>query len=323
MKYDYKEKDIEVFSNLLKANLVRLGEFRLVEGADITYWYNCDQYYELKGTLGNSCMKYSEKSDYFEVYEDHAKMLCWIRNNKLMGRALVWEIDGNTYMDRIYTCDDYLYDTFIQYAKDNRWYFRANSGLLSSGNDQWWLDPNSNYTEEVKPNLIIKLDNYYSYMPYMDSFRYYNKRDNSISTVTNDYTHTLDNTEGTYGDEYPWECDCCGHIYYSDDEDTSPDDLYWSEYDDQYLCNDCRQYCSGLDQYINHNHTLINVYTPNGIKNYPKDLLIDDEVNEACYIGNGWYFCKVNDEWYTTNYPDLCNDGENGITLKSLKPSNE
>ena len=45
MVHEYKEKDIEIFNNLLKANMISLGEFKLVSGSDIT------KYYHLAGIL--------------------------------------------------------------------------------------------------------------------------------------------------------------------------------------------------------------------------------------------------------------------------------
>ena len=60
LAYDYKERDIELFSNQLKAEIMCLGDFQIVEGDDICYWYDCNNYYSLSGTLGNSCMKYCE-----------------------------------------------------------------------------------------------------------------------------------------------------------------------------------------------------------------------------------------------------------------------
>lgn len=136
MKFDYKERDIEIFNNLLKAHMIKLNEFRIVDGSDITKYYNEDSYYKCLGSLGNSCMRYEECEPYFTVYEDHAKMLVCFRDGLVAGRALVWEIGDETFMDRVYVCDDYLEEQFFIYAKEHKWCVRDDNSLLHSGDNQ-------------------------------------------------------------------------------------------------------------------------------------------------------------------------------------------
>ena len=50
----------EDFSNWIKNEILEAGNFVLVSGSDITKYYNEENYYEVKGTLGNSCMRHSE-----------------------------------------------------------------------------------------------------------------------------------------------------------------------------------------------------------------------------------------------------------------------
>jgi hypothetical protein len=65
-------------------------------------------------------MKHDDCQKYFEVYEENAQMLVLVKDGKLLGRAVVWTIGPDIYMDRVYTYIDYLTQTFINYAEDNK-----------------------------------------------------------------------------------------------------------------------------------------------------------------------------------------------------------
>lgn len=304
MKFDYKEKDIEIFNNLLKAHMISTGNFKIVKGSDITKYYHEDTYYKISGTLGNSCMRYDECSNYFEIYEDHAKMLVCFKNELVMGRALVWEVNGITYMDRVYTCEDYIEEQFFAYAKENGWYVRDCNGLLHSGETQYWRSPEG---LEFGKNLCIKLSKHYTNLPYVDSFRYYDPCNNTINTVPFSGCINLDSTDGSY-EGYPYACDCCGEIYISYDEDEMPDELCWSEYEDCYLCNDCRIWCEGVQDYIKTTTPCIEVYTSDGIIDYPTGYVLDNSINihDIHIFGTSSdYFVKINHVWYTIDNPKL------------------
>ena len=114
---EFKCKEFEDFSNWIKNEIIEAGEFVLVSGRDITKYYYEENYEKQSGTLGNSCMRHAECREYFKVYEDKAKLLICRKNDKILGRAIVWELPEGTFMDRIYTCYDYLENQFIDYAQ--------------------------------------------------------------------------------------------------------------------------------------------------------------------------------------------------------------
>jgi hypothetical protein len=312
MVHEYKEKEIEVFNNLLKANMIALGEFKLVSGSDITKYYHEDSYHNISGTLGRSCMRYDECRSYFKIYEDHAKMLVCLRNGKVMGRAIVWEIDGNTYMDRVYVCEDYLEDQFIEYAKTNGWYRRIDNSLLSTGENQEWYTPSGDVTYEC---LTIKLKDRYDYYPYVDSFRYFNEADNTISTCDFDGSIPLDSTDGEIQGT-PWTCDRCGEVYYSRDDET-PDDLAWSEWNSEYLCPDCRVWCDGIDDYVNRDVSVVDVLVDRCFETYPLEYVKDNAVepDDIEAIGDMDNFIKINGDWYRLDSSKLTVK-DNLITIK-------
>lgn len=314
MKFDYKEKDIEIFNNLLKANMVCIGNFEVVSGPDITKYYNADTYYKCTSTLGNSCMRYAECADYFQIYEDHAKMLVCLKNGCVMGRAIIWEIDGKTFMDRVYVCEDYLESQFIEYAKDHGWYRRPSNSLLSNGDSQDWIDSNGCVFDSY---LTIKLKQKYECLPYMDSFRYYDVSSNSISTCCEFGDITLDSTDGNY-EGHPWACECCSDVYYSYDEDETPDELCWSEYEECYLCERCRTYCSGINDYVYSYRDIVRVNLNSRFtETYPSDYICDNTITttDVSMIGDDDAFIKINDEWYRADHPGL-EVIENKIILK-------
>lgn len=68
---------------------MNIGDFRLIDKKEITKYYNEQTYFKSIGTLGASCMRYDSCNNFFKIYEDHAKMLICIKNDKLLGRAIV------------------------------------------------------------------------------------------------------------------------------------------------------------------------------------------------------------------------------------------
>lgn len=299
----YTNREFENFSNWLKAQMLNC-EFSIVSGEDITKWYCYTNYFNEDGSLGNSCMRYDECSEYFEIYENHAKMLITTKDNLLTGRAIIWEINGKTYLDRIYTVWEYLENQFIEYARQHGWCYREDNSLLSDGEYQRWFTPDNNYKTAKEINLTIKLNRVYECMPYMDSFRYYNNKDNSINTKPFHGKIDLSYTDGDYLDRtITCTCSICGYEETVDEVDCL-DELVYSSYENDYLCPNCRTYCDGLDDYVDINRTIVpviwvesyaNHHVSKKYYNYPLD-----------FIENNCDYCKINDEWY--NIPSCTKD---------------
>ena len=293
---DYKERDIELFSNQLKAEIMCLGDFKIVEGEDICYWYDCNNYYSLSGTLGNSCMKYCECQSYFQVYKDLAKMLICVKDGKLLGRAILWEIDGKTYMDRVYVCMDYLEEQFYQYAMEKGWTIREDNSLLYDENSQLWLEASDNYQNAKELNIVLTCKYKYPKFPYMDSFRYFDPDTLKLYCTYPDFiTIHLSNTDGYYDEGSEYVCPNCGDRVMVYDDDDHP--WYWSELYEEYICPDCAIYNDYTETYIHSNTLTLDVWDGNR----------QIEVPEMCISGN-WTpdttedfcdFVKINNEYYT------------------------
>ena len=280
--HEFKCKEFEDFSNYLQGEILKSGDFKIVSGDDIVKYYCEDNYYEISGTLGNSCMRYSECRGYFDIYKDHAKLLVYLRDDKVMGRALLWEIDGNTYMDRYYTCRDYLNSVFEEYAISNKWRMRADNSLLYDGDDQYWKLPDDNYKTAVYLELYIKLKNTYDYYPYMDSFRYFDESSNTISSCADFAGIHLSNTDGSHSEMETYTCAVCGRQERCR-EDESPNDMVWSEWGEEYLCEDCAKYLEYLDSYVRCTLDTTVIYTANSSYEVPTDML--DNGDFACIDG--------------------------------------
>jgi len=85
-------------------------------------------------------------------------------------------------------------------------------------------------------------------------------------------------------------CDCCGYRY--DD-----DDMVYSNYDNQWLCYDCRFYDDYTDEYYNEQeHDFETVYG-----RYGDERHVDVAIEQA--ISNGdWFRCEHCGEVYDSNY---------------------
>ena len=197
----YNSKQVEEFVNSFKASLEKAGEyFDLVEGEDIAFWYNSDNYKENSGTLGNSCM--ARKTNLFGIYtqnQDVCKMLILKEDDKIIGRALVWklasikhikqDVEGIEYfMDRQYTIKESDVQKFKNYAKEQGWCYK-------SYNNHHSLSTVTIDGVEKNVDMTIKVATKdYNRYPYMDTFKRYD--------VNNGILHNDDEQEERYEGQY-------------------------------------------------------------------------------------------------------------------------
>lgn len=238
----YNSKQIEEFINSFKASLEKAGEyFELVEGDDIEFWYNSENYKEKSGTLGNSCM--AQKRNLFGIYTqnpDVCKMLILKEDDKILGRALVWKLnslnikkneDPGFFMDRQYTIKDSDVQKFRNYAIEQGWAYKSYNNHHSFGTINIdGEDRNVGMTVQVK-------DKDYNRYPYMDTFRRYD--------VNNGILHNDEDQDSEYEGQYILEDTGGGYQeieggVYSEwyDRRISDDDAVWSEPLSDYLIRD-------------------------------------------------------------------------------------
>ena len=208
----YTPKDIEEFTNKFKAALSKQGErFEEVSGEEINHWYNGDNYKEMSGTLGNSCM--AKKPGLFKIYTENpdvCKMLILIEDDELIGRALVWKLSSikiygkdpvqdSWFMDRQYTIKDSDVEKFKNYAKEKGWIYKSNNNHHSFSNVTIEGEE-KNATLEVQ----VKSTNYGKY-PYMDTFKRYDPNEGILyndedEDESYEGQYILNDTGGGYGE---------------------------------------------------------------------------------------------------------------------------
>lgn len=230
--------DITSFVNMVysKRKSVERGysEFELVNGSDIVYWYNKDNYSE-GGTLNTSCMRWDKCSSYIEFYADNENVQLLILKDsmdetKIVGRALVWKLHepkDRYFMDRIYYTSDKYIELFKNYASEKGWLYKKLQDMNEDTEIVDSIDGNSK-----RRTLVANCDSSEDY-PFMDTMKYFSE-DEGVITNDSDYLessgeyYVLTNTDGSY------DLRNSGiYVEYYDDY-FDEDDLQWCEYGDEY-----------------------------------------------------------------------------------------
>jgi hypothetical protein len=213
---------IEKFSNAYKATFdfdFNLDQkMDLVSGEDIRKWYLVTNYSEVKGQLGNSCMRHDTSQDFLDIYVKNPEVCNLLimysdsSKTKISGRAIIWkDIKGEFIMDRVYTINDYDVEVFRKYASLKGW---------------------SDISKNWKKTTIQLINEVYDKYPYMDNFYIF---DHVNFKLTNDDIwpkeglYKLQNTDGTY---------------------TGDDDTVWSEYHGEHINREDAVYCENADDYV-------------------------------------------------------------------------
>jgi hypothetical protein len=264
------DKKLEDFVNLYKSTFDSLSgakeeRFQLVEGEEIRKWYLADNYFQQKGQLGNSCMRYTRCQPYLDIYVKNpevCKLLIYKSEEdpeKIIGRAVIWKINSNPrgitrYMDRVYTVAD-----------SDRLLFQ-----------DWATENGVNYGYSGVKSIQLQNSVFDKY-PYMDSFIYLNRE-------TGDLTNN--------DDVWPGQ----GYIKIQDTNGGfSDDDGVWSEYHGDYINRDDAVYCDYTDDWIHVDDAIYLEYkdiyvSPNNDTAYSEyhgeTFLTDDAVWSECMNDN-------------------------------------
>ena len=254
-------KDVEIFSNLFRAEANRPDfTFKVVSGDDIKKYYHYSKHASDYGSLGGSCMRYDRCQKYFDIYTDNSdvvSMLLMLNNSdRVLGRALLWNFDGNKLMDRIYTVnDEQLQFYFKNWAYDNEYLHRVQQNWYNSLKFQ---DKSSQY--EV--NLQVKLNNFeFDYFPYMDTFRFLDKNTGVLSNFQPQDSNfvTLCGSEGDCLSQNYLRFDQIDKIFRQSGEMvyirylniyTTSNNCYYSDINDEYILCEHAQWSGELGEYI-------------------------------------------------------------------------
>jgi hypothetical protein len=198
-------REVENFSQLFKNVQNKINsKFKVVSGDSILHYYHHGSYLSESGSLGNSCMKYDQCQEYFDLYtinKDKISMLVLTTDNhQLIGRALLWNIDGMKIMDRIYTIDDETYQYhFKKWADENDYWYKK---------EQKWN--NSLFFESkgktIYKEISFKLEFYkLSTYPYMDTFKFLNIKTGDISNFKSEISSDLKTLSSADGSTYDYD----------------------------------------------------------------------------------------------------------------------
>lgn len=196
------EREVEKFSTLFRSEVTKPKlNFKVVNGDDIRKYYHYSSYSEKNGgSLHASCMKYDGCQRYLDIYSnnpDLCKMVVLYDNDyptRIVGRALLWEFDGNKIMDRIYTINDESYQFYFkQWATKNGYLFKSEQNWFNTKNFE------NLSTKKQKLDLVLKLPGVMNlpYIPYMDTFKFldYDGNLHNVQPKDRDYW-TLTTTDG-------------------------------------------------------------------------------------------------------------------------------
>ena len=259
--------DIEKFVNEYKSRVKFLNDidskFELVSGEDIRKWYLESSYQMSKGTLSNSCMRYSKCQKYLDIYVKNTEVcqllvLHGMDNDKITGRALVWKTTSRgTYMDRPYTNLDSDISVFKSYARKNGW--------LTHGDVRNLL--------EVKLNGIEE-----EYYPYMDTFALFNYKkfilSNDDGVWPNPDWYELRQTDGTY----------------------LKGDLVYSDYHDEYIPRDEAVHCVDADGWVRDSSAIYLTYRSQYVTSDCDDIVFSSFDSES-YWSDDTVYCEYLEDY--------------------------
>ncbi len=214
---DFTEKTIELFVNEFKSLVDikkgKLENIKIVSKHEILKYYLHDSYSSKNGTLGSSCMRYVESQDYLHLYvnnPDSVSLVIYLDDSgKILGRALLWNLlDGNKFMDRIYTNSDYDVNLFIKWAKENKFLYKEDQDSYSG---TLIFSPKNDYKEALRTILEVSIkpiprsySKYYKF-PFLDTLKFFYWENGLLSNRPTPYNYfvTLEDVNGEF------LCDAC------------------------------------------------------------------------------------------------------------------
>lgn len=242
-----------------------------------------------------SCMAGKPRS-YFELYdlinedEQQVQIVGLKSGGLVVARALLWKYDNVFYLDRIYVAD-FLQNASIEqlqtelFLKVKKAYKLSNLNTFNKNHIKGYLKAkhkkklieNETITDfcikYTYPTFEIKVSldsfNNIGHYPYADTFKYiiYGSTNSFNLSCDDDETKfILDCTDGDITNkENDKECMDCGCTY-NEDEDM----IYYSELEDDYVCNDCSIYIEERGESCSRGSATYNNYS--GDYHYTNDL---------------------------------------------------
>ena len=200
-----------------------------------------------------SCMTgYDEVTEIVEPFfddcaYDYVKGV-YSKNNKgeIISRALLWYVDGEKFLDRVYSDNQYEKRQLIKYAENNGWWVRKHNSLPDEGENMYFE------RDGETRDITITIDHPSSF-PYLDSVRYIVRetaREVTLSTNPNNAIGLCCRTDGNF--EATEICSKCECMVESSEITQTADGYVCRECLSTYyeLCDGCMEYCTDVKQVI-------------------------------------------------------------------------
>jgi hypothetical protein len=235
-----KDRDIEKFVNDLKSLILGTNiRYELVKGEDIAKYYHEDMIAlpNAGGSLNNSCMRHERCQKFFDIYTKNPECELLIQfdsaadDTKIVGRAIVWNHNGQKYVDRRYNSYDMYYTAMMSYIKQQKWNYKT----VNSYDDYeakcftMWNEEANDYKQHEEVELTFYYAEEPEFMPYADTVKYWDREEKTLSNVDADSDDTvkLCCTDGTTEPQLRrMYCTCCGAEIDQDDEVWINDECY-------------------------------------------------------------------------------------------------
>jgi hypothetical protein len=176
---DVTDHDIEQAVNRLKNVIAIYGDehgdnrntplLSIVKGELIGAYYLEDNHAADMGNLASSCMRHESCLPAFKIYEQNQDVISLLvlksEQNKVIARALLWDVDGNYYMDTVYSISDNYRDLLIDYAKRHNFYWKSNQSCHHNVFD---MRGNIKVDELLIVSAPVNFDSSWQ-VPYMDT----------------------------------------------------------------------------------------------------------------------------------------------------------
>lgn len=262
--FELTDSEVESVSNTLKAIIAPNLTMKIVSGEDIRKYYLGTKYKANSGSLSNSCMRYHQCQEYFDVYVDNdVEMLIAVDDlDFIHGRALLWPRsmwnknywDGVPYiMDRIYGSDKTI-EMFKMYARERNWVYKTYQRYDERLN---WVAPIDGEYQNDHKRCRMNLEFYdYNSWPYVDTFAMFDNNEGCLKNFGDGAR--LTSTDG-YIEDHRRTCDGCGNdvceddIYFIDGDAYCSECSVYSEYHDQNFHRDDVTWSDYYHDYILHN----------------------------------------------------------------------
>ena len=231
-KDKYSDRDITTFSESY-ASLITISnplyDFRIMEGQQIKWAYDEDNYHAHSNTLGSSCMRYDRCQSYFEMYtRDPSKVKIGVlmRANKVAARAILWNLGNQWAYDRIYSTKTET-ENLLKTA-------------LESANYKKIWQTSERYSVKIDLTGINQF-------PYVDTLYCYHPDDQVLSNYGEGHHYTLRCTGGNFYNHSGLPDTICCVVC---DAEIEYDDSYCIDagrYVDERCCGDCSVYSEVMD----------------------------------------------------------------------------